>query len=176
MSNINVAPLIRGEYKDTIKYKDGTVEVYEDHNLIVDGIFNLITSLLATKSEYKGLQYWAIGEGLSSWNSEALPQPTAKDTKLVKEIGRKLLSPSNISWVNDRGEPSESPTNRLKVSVTFGHDECTGNWREFGLFGGNATVSADSGILINHKNHGLIVKTTEMEISREIIFTFTKAE
>lgn len=175
MSNVEIKPLVTGEYKDTIKYKDGTVEVREGHNLIVNGIFKLITSLLSAKGGYTGLQYWAVGEGLSSWNSDAPPQPSENDIKLVKEIGRKALDPSSITWVNERGENSVTPTNRLKVSVTFGYNECAGNWREFGLFGGNATGSADSGIMINHKNHGLIVKTSEMEINREIIFTFTKS-
>lgn len=172
--NVKFKPLITGEFKDTIKYKDGTVEVREDHNLIVDGIFKLITTLLASKGGYSGLQYWAVGEGLSSWNSSAPPEPSESDTQLVKEIGRKQLSSSDITWVNESGANSTTPTNRLKVRVTFGYNDCTGTWREFGLFGGNATASANSGIMINHKNHGVIVKTTEMEVEREIIFTFTK--
>lgn len=172
--DIKVQPTVKGEYKDTIKYKDGTVEIREGHNLIVDGIFKLLTSRLADKGGYNGLQYWAVGEGLSSWNSEALPEPNTTDVKLVKEIGRKALSPSDMTWVDEGGTNSPTPTNRLKVKVSFGYNDCTGTWREFGLFGGNATASADSGIMINHKNHGVIVKTTEMEIEREIIFTFTK--
>lgn len=172
--DVKVQPQIRGDFKDTIKYKDGTVEVREGHNLIVNGIFNIITSLLANKGGYLGLQYWAVGEGLSSWNSSAPPDPSETDTQLVKEIGRKALQTGDFTWVNERGETSVTPTNRLKVRTTFGYNDCVGTWREFGLFGGNATTSANSGMLINHKNHGVIVKTTEMEIDREIIFTFTK--
>lgn len=172
--NVKVQPHIRGDYKDTIKYTNGTVEVREGHNLIVEGIFKLITSLLADKGGYSGLQYWAVGEGLSSWNSASPPEPTEQDTQLVKEIGRKQLTASEITWVDESGNNSVTPTNRLKVRVTFGYNDCTGTWREFGLFGGNATATANSGIMINHKNHGVIVKTTEMEVEREIIFTFTK--
>lgn len=172
--NVKLTPHIKGEFKDTIKYKNGKVEVREGQNLIVTGIFKLITTLLSSKGGYSGLQYWAVGEGLSSWNSSAPPEPSENDTQLVKEIGRKQLSTSDITWVDDSGSNSVTPTNRLKVRVTFGYNDCTGTWREFGLFGGNATTSANSGIMINHKNHGVIVKTTEMEIEREIIFTFTK--
>lgn len=174
MNEIKVSPIIKGEFKDTIKYKDGRVEIKEDKNLIVNGIFNLITSLLADKGGYNGLQYWAIGQGEGSWNNDSPPLPTDNDTNLVSEIGRKALDPTLISWVNADNSNSTTPTNKLKVRISFGYNECVGTWREFGLFGGNATTTKDSGIMINHKNHGAIVKTTEMEIEREIVFTFTK--
>lgn len=174
MQEIKVKPIIKGEFKDTIKHKDGRIEVVEGQNLIVNGIFNILTSLLASKGGYSGLQYWAIGEGLSSWNSSEPPKPSETDVKLVTEIGRKAIEPTAMTWVNADGTNSVTPTNKVKVKVTFGYDECVGSWREFGLFGGNATDTKDSGIMINHKTHGIIVKTTEMEIDREIIFTFSK--
>lgn len=174
MNSNKIQPKITGQFKDTIKYKDGKVEVIEGQNLIVDGIFKLITSLLADKGGYSGLQYWAVGEGSSTWSRTLPPDPLETDTQLSNEIGRKKLKPSDITWVDATGMNSATPTNRLKVKVIFGYNECTGTWREFGLFGGNATASANSGIMINHKHHGVIVKTTEMEIEREIIFTFTK--
>ena len=47
MNSNKIQPKITGQFKDTIKYKDGRVEVKEGQNLIVDGIFKLMTSLLA---------------------------------------------------------------------------------------------------------------------------------
>lgn len=161
-----------GEYKDTIRYADGTVEVFEDHNLIVDGLYKIITSLLSAKGGYGGLQYWAIGSGNPSWDSE-LPDPTTNDTRLTQEIGRKQIQSSDFAWVDSLGEVQSTPTNRLRVRVTFTNSECVGSWREFGIFGGNATSTANSGIMMNHKHHALVTKTAEMEIEREIIFTFS---
>lgn len=163
---------VKGEYTDTIRYADGTVEVIKSHNLIVDGLYKIITSLLSAKGGYSGLQYWAVGSGNPSWDSE-LPNPQTSDTRLTQEIGRKKIQPSDFAWVNASGEVQSTPTNRLRVRVTFSNSECDGAWREFGLFGGNATSTANSGIMMNHKNHPVVNKTSEMEIEREIIFTFS---
>lgn len=163
---------VKGEYTDTIRYADGTVEVIKDQNLIVDGLYKIITSLLSAKGGYSGLQYWAIGSGNPSWDV-SLPQPAKSDTRLTLEIGRKQIQPSDFAWVNDEGVVQSQPTNRLRVRVTFSTTECVGDWREFGIFGGNATSTSNSGILMNHKNHALVTKTSEMEIEREIIFTFS---
>lgn len=163
---------VTGEYQDTIRYADGSVEVIKSHNLIVDGLYKLITSLLSSKGGYSGLQYWAVGSGSVSWDSE-LPEPQVNDTRLTQEIGRKQIQPSDFAWVNDSGVVQSTPTNRLRVRVTFSNSECVGTWREFGIFGGNATSTANSGIMMNHKHHPIITKTAEMEIEREIIFTFS---
>lgn len=163
---------VTGEYRDTIHYQDGTVEVVESHNLIVDGLYKIITSLLSAKGGYSGLQYWAVGSGNLSWDS-SLPDPTTTDTRLTQEIGRKQIQSSDFAWVNESGEVQSTPTNRLRVRVTFSNSECVGAWREFGIFGGNATSTANSGIMMNHKHHTVINKTAEMEIEREIIFTFS---
>lgn len=164
---------IKGEYTDTIRYANGDVEVVKGENLIVDGLLRLVTTLLGVKSGYTGLKYWAVGQGNSSWDTST-PDALTTDTELTNEIGRKQISASDMTWVTSNGSDSSTPTNRLKVRVTFGANECVGTWREFGLFGGNATDSRNSGIMINHKNHSVITKTNEMEIEREIIFTFSK--
>lgn len=164
---------IKGEYTDTIRYANGDVEVVKGENLIVDGLLRLVTTLLGVKSGYTGLKYWAVGQGNSSWDTST-PDALTTDTELTNEIGRKQISASDMTWVTSSGSDSSTPTNRLKVRVTFGANECVGTWREFGLFGGNATDSRNSGIMINHKNHSVITKTNEMEIEREIIFTFSK--
>ena len=167
---------ITGEYIDTIRYKDGRVETRKGKNLIVDGVYKLIASLMIGKEEYKPLCFWAVGKGQDLWSNDAPPQPNPSDTKLLAEIGRKAIIPGDMTWVDDRGEVSSSPTNRIKVRATFGYNDCVGVWREFGIFGGNATSSKDSGIMIDRKTHGTITKTREMELDREIIFTFKKTE
>lgn len=173
--NTNVKFKVTGEYKDTVRHLDGTVEVFEGRNLVVNGIYNLITSLFAGKEGYTGLQFWAIGSGEDEWDEGEPTAPLVSDTSLANELGRKEIQPTDCRFVDDSGTTSPTPTNRLAVKVIFGYDECIGSWREFGLFGGTATSSQDSGIMINRKVHGVINKTREMEITREIIFTFTRA-
>lgn len=172
--NTDIKFKVTGEFTDTIRHLDGTVEIHEGRNLIVDGIYQLITSLFAKKEGFKGLQYWAIGSGLDTWEDN-LPQPVKTDTRLVREIGRKAIQSSDFRFVDAEGHTSVTPTNRLAINVVFGYDECIGTWREFGIFGGNATDTVNSGTMINRKVHGVINKTREMEITREIIFTFTRA-
>lgn len=164
---------VTGDYKDIIKYKNGKIETKEGHNIVVTSFLNLVTSLLAGKAG--GIKYWAIGSGESSWSS-SLPEATTSETQLTNEIGRKAINTSDITFISESGEVSDTPTNKLKITVTFGYDECTGTWREFGLFGGtSASSNANSGILIDKKNHADITKSAEMEITRELTLTLNLA-
>ena len=63
-----------------------------------------------------------------------------------------------------------TPSNILQVKRVFGEDECNGTWREFGIFGGNATSAANSGIMINKRHHGVITKTSDMTVERVMRF------
>lgn len=161
-----------GEFRDIIRHRDGRVEVKEGHNVIVKNIGKLIASLLKIQSGYTGLQYWAVGSGSDSWDNTNPPQATDKDTQLVNEIGRKSISASNMVYLDDSNQPTSSVTNKIRVTVTFGESDCNGVWREFALFGGNATTTRNSGLAINHKNHAIMVKTNTMTVERQIIFTF----
>ena len=164
---------VTGDYKDTIKYKNGKIETREGHNIVVTSFLNLVTSLLAGKAG--GIKYWAIGSGESSWSS-SLPEATTSETQLTSEIGRKAINTSDMVFLDSSGEVSDSPTNKLKITVTFGYDECTGTWREFGLFGGSeASSTSNSGIMIDKKNHADIVKSIDMEITRELTLTLNLA-
>ena len=162
---------IDGVFKDIIRYSDGrVVETDWSHNLIVISALTLITSLLANTENIAGIQYWAIGSGYQSWDS-TLPNPTASAKTLTTEIGRKKLTSSNIRFLDSDGLASTTPTNKIEVSCFFEADECNGLWREFGIFGGDATDESDTGILIDKKHHQLITKTNEMTIERTIVFT-----
>ena len=96
-------------------------------------------------------------------------------SELTDEIGRKQISASDMTWVTSNGSDSSTPTNRLKVRVTFGANECVGTWREFGLFGGDATSSINTGIMMNKRHHAVITKTKDMVIERVMIFTLNLA-
>ncbi len=167
----NVRNLMVGEFRDIIRHKDGKVETTDwNKNLIVDDIIRAIACALKGDA---GIKYWAIGSGLSDWDDVNPPAATASDVELVTEIGRKALTSGAFQYVDGSGNPTASITNRILITLTFTYDECNGNWREFSIIGGsNATASADTGICLNHKTHGLIVKTSSMEIERQIRFTF----
>ena len=166
-------PNITGEFKDTITYTDtGKVEIREGKNVIVDSIAKLITALLKAHAGYSAISYWAIGSGSAGWDISNPPLASVSDVKLVNEFARKAIPTANIVWVDGSNVVSATPTNRLRVTLTFADTDAVGTWREFGLYGGTATTTKDSGILVNHKNHGVLVKTNQMIVERQIVFTF----
>ena len=65
------------------------------------------------------------------------------------------------------------PSNILQIRRVFTEIECNGVWREFGIFGGNATETANSGIMINKRHHGVITKTNEMKVERIMRFVLS---
>lgn len=159
-----------GYTKDTI-YKNGVlVDVIEGHNLVVNSFLNLVMCLLKKQSGYTGIKYWAIGAGSQSWDSN-IPNPELGATRLTNEIGRIAIQENEISFLDKEYNVVSSPTNILQISHTFGASECNGVWREFGIFGGNATESPNSGIMINKRHHAVITKTSDMTVERIMRFT-----
>lgn len=163
---------IIGEFTDTIYHSDGRVEVREGQNCIINDIGKLIACLFKGQAGYSGLTYWAIGSGADSWDNTNPTPAVPTDTKCVNEIGRKAIPPSAIKFIDSGNSESSSVTNRIQITLTFTESECNGIWREFAIFGGNATTTKDSGIAINHKNHSIMVKTSSMVVERQIRFTF----
>lgn len=164
-----------GEITDKI-YKNGElIDVRVGHNIIVNSFLNLTMALMAGATGYAGIQYWAIGSGNASWDSNPV-DPAENATQLTNEIGRVAIASSEIKFVDAEYQESATPTNILQIEHLFGANDCNGTWREFGLFGGNATTTANSGIMINKKHHAVITKTTDMNIDRTMRFIITLAE
>ena len=158
---------------DKITYvKTGKVEVIDrGHNLVVNKVLPLIMGML--KGSLSGIQYWAIGSGSSSWDSNPV-SPTLSETKLTKEIVRKAVTASEMKYVDPKTYvESSSPTTCLQISTTYYENEGNGAWREFGLFGGNATSAKDSGFMIDKKHHAILTKTNEMVVERKIFLTIS---
>lgn len=159
-------------------YKNGVlVDKVVSHNLVVNSFLNLVMCLLKQQEGYSGLQYWAIGSGADSWDgtgedgNDLMPEPEAGATRLTSELGRVALVPTDFSFLNDDYTVSEVPTHILQISHVFTETDCNGVWREFGLFGGNATTAANSGILINKRHHKIITKTSDIRVERIMRFT-----
>ena len=154
-------------------YKNGVlVDEIVGHNLVVNSFLNLVMCLLKQQNGYSGIQYWAVGSGASSWDS-TLPTPEITASRLTAEIGRVPISTSELAFLDTNYEVVSTPTNILQISHTFGANDCNGVWREFGIFGGNATEALNSGIMINKRHHAIITKTEEMTIERIMRFTLS---
>lgn len=162
----------KGEVTDRlIDAKTGEVieeRVYQ--NTVVDNCSVLIAGLM--KGALSGVQYFAVGAGSSSWNNASLPSPSTSDTKLLAETYRKAINSADVIYIDDDNEPSANPTNRIQITVTFDESEANGELRELAIFGGNATATKDSGLMLNRKIHALIYKTSGMKLERIIRFTF----
>ena len=159
-----------GEVIDKI-YKNGVlVDTIVGHNLVVNSFVRLAMSLIKNQSGYRGATYWAIGSGASSWDSE-IPEPTIDEVKLTSEIGRMPIPPENIIFLDESFVETSSPTNIIQITLNFGEGDCNGEWREFAIFGGNATATPNSGLMMNKRHHKIITKTEDMTIERTIRFT-----
>lgn len=163
---------MKGQIIDKIYKDDILVDTIEGHNLVVNSFLKLAMALLKGQDGLDGIQYWAIGQGESSWDSN-LPNPEINATQLTSEIGRVAITASEIKFLNADFTESTNPTNILQIKHTFGANDCNGKWREFGIFGGNAESSANSGIMINKRHHALITKTSDMTIERTMRFTLS---
>jgi len=161
-----------GQITDRI-FKNGVlVEERVGQNLVVNSFLNLVMCLLKQQSGYAGIQYWAVGSGAEAWDN-TMPTPDITATRLTAELGRVPISASELSFLNANYEVVSTPTNILQIKHTFGASDCNGVWREFGIFGGNATAVANSGIMINKRHHAVITKTEEMVIERTMRFTLS---
>lgn len=163
-----------GRIEDKI-YKNGVlVETRVGHNLIVNSFLKLVMCLIKGQTGYFGIQYWAVGSGNPSWDS-SVPAPDENATRLVSEIGRVPILPAEISFLDSGFSVTTTPSNIIQISHTFEANDCNGTWREFGIFGGNATAVANSGIMINNRHHAVLTKTNEMVIERTMRFTINLA-
>lgn len=179
MDNIYKEELTKDESKlhwkvtDVIINKEnGEREVREYYNTVVDGCAKLIASFMKNETGFKGITYWAVGSGEETWSNTNPPNPVTSASKLVNEIYRKPISASNITFLDENDKPTENITTKLEIKLQFLENEANGALREFALFGGDATGTKGSGIMINHKIHPIIYKTSSIILERTIRLIF----
>lgn len=166
---------IVGEVKDEFYVKDENGEdvlVKETDwkkNTVLVGMSVIVSMLLNNEGGFSGIQYHGLGSGDAAWDTTVV-DPDFTDTTLLAESYRKI--PDSVVYVDQAGDPSVSPTNRLLVTTTFDYGEATGSIREQGIFAGDATASADSGLLMNCIRHKEIYKGLGEKLIRRIRFTF----
>lgn len=165
-SNISMT----GEIIDKV-YMDGKlIDTIVGHNIIVNSFTKLVMALCKGETGYAGIKFWAVGSGLATWDSTSV-EPLVGETQLTAEIGRVAIAANEIKFLTADYAESNVPTNILQIQHIFGTNDCNGSWREFGIFGGDATATANSGIMINKKHHPVITKTSDMTIERTMRFT-----
>lgn len=149
-----------GHPRGRMIYPDGTVEDRDfGKNLIVNKASVLMARRMAPGSAVNvltgnhiadGFQYLALGTGVGSGTLQSPQEESLEQEILRAEIIRKEFSA--WQWLQSDGEtPSSEPTNIIELETTFNENEANNALVEMGLFGGNATSSANTGYMFNHK-------------------------
>ena len=148
-------------------------------NRILNNCDRLLAALLKGEVGMEGLLYWAVGEGQPIWD-DLLPNPQSTNTQLTQEVARFPLAPGQINYIDDQGNFSIIPTQRLEILLDIDGstlvDSGFQSLREFGLFGGDATTAPDSGFMINQVIHPRIDVAPGMTLSRTLQLTFTLSD
>jgi hypothetical protein len=170
-------PLLKGLYRDILTGTQGET-LWDSQwrpNLVVQDSNLLLASLMKRQEGISGILFWAVGEGDSSWDG-AVPSPQPSNTRLTGEIARQAVNIEQITFLDEGGQPVETPTNRLEITAQFSGDSLVEigfqPLREFALFGGNADESANSGFMIDQVIHPRIDMTPGMTLNRRLRLTF----
>ena len=131
-----------------IRREDGKLEKV-GHNLVVDSAYALLAALaLAPEDLLGGFTFISAGVGEILWDPMHPPAPLNTDVKLANEIDRVAISDKYFVDPST-GEPVDYRTNVIDLIGVFGEGQAVGAIVEIGLFGGNASISIDSGTLIS---------------------------
>lgn len=171
---------IKGMWRDEVWKKDRAGGIYLSEktelkaNLITEPITRLLAGLMKNEGSFGGgILYHALGTGLPAWDS-VLPPPVFSQVALETEIFRK--APDAITFLDIANLPTATVTNKIRVTTTFDFNDgpgLNGNYiREQGLFGGDATLTFDSGKLVDAIHHVKIFKDSSIRLVRTIELTF----
>ncbi len=170
-------PFLRGIYKDCLTDPQGK-HIWESgwrNNRVVQRCHLLLAALMKREPGFSGILYWAVGEGAASWD-RLIPSPNGDEQQLANEVSRKTLAAGDIRYLDERHNVVETPTARLQISATFAREELGGEGvqvlREFGLFGGDATGTLDSGWMIDYIIHPGIPLSAGMTLTRNLHLSF----
>jgi hypothetical protein len=110
--------------------KTGKVEIIETHNVSCDAGMESLAARMAG-AERGQVTYFAVGTGASTGGGA----PASTDTVLNTELIRKQISV--------RSSTGDTASFRIFFSTSEANDDLT----EIGLFGDDASVTVDSGVL-----------------------------
>lgn len=171
---------VSGKWFDKIMRKDGSIEFGQhgefewDSNQIQNTFMTLLAGWCIQEATIAdGITYLAVGHGLVGWDSAA-PTLSHSDTTLEAEYFRSAISPGTDSYFIDPGTNlvSLTPTNKIELVVLIDYADAIGALREFGLFGGDASATTDSGHMVNWIHHARVDKDITMAIERKVRILF----
>lgn len=167
-----------GRWQDVLTYKDGSKKVLPEKKFEWgwNQIQNIFRTLLAcwcrAESGYGRIGFMGIGTGLPGWDTTP-PTQSYDQTTLQAEYYRLTIPQGDILFVDPiSSDPTGYPTNKLEITVNIGSGDANGTMREFGLFGGTATSTLDSGEIVNWIVHDRIDKTSGFDIQRKVRIEF----
>ncbi len=141
------------------------------HNLIVSSAWPLVTALLRREPNALGIGFCAIGEGDPAWD-RTVPQPNTETARLYHEIARVSVGLTDMRYIDAAGHPARAWTHRLELTVTISPATNPRQMREFGLFGGDASDTPNTGRLINYAVHPVIELRANQTLTRTIRLNF----
>lgn len=167
---------MRGEWRDIVRDERGNIidDTGWRHNQVQNTNAHLLAALCKNQAGYSGYLYFAFGTGLPAWDSAAPAQPYS-DTTLTTEVFRKAIPIPSITFRHPITGANIDPTlsNVIQIDTTLALGEANGSaLREFGVFSGDATAVADSGLMTDWIVHSRIDKNGSISIDRSIRFTF----
>ena len=171
-----VGSQLKGKWWAEVEYQDGPTEVIEpDHNLIVFNAKVLLAALMKNDAAFPGgILYHAVGQGDPNWDTLGTPGPSFVQTTLIAEEFRKV--PTQIVYIDENtGDPTGTPTNIIRIKTVFEQTDVNPagvDLREHGLFGGDATGAADSGLMIDAINMSSIFKDNTVTLTLYIELEF----
>ena len=142
------------------------------YNTKMDNAAILIAALLANDAGTSGLLFSAQGIGDAVWVEPTIPAVNTADTTLLSEAGRNPIN--SIVFLDGADLPTVTLTNKILVSTTFIEADLAGvTIREQALFGGDATATVDTGIILNVIRHDPLFKSGAAILTRNIKITFS---
>lgn len=171
--------LVVGRWFDLLKHPDGSTEPGEHgefewgKNQIQNVFATLLATWLRAEAGYDRIGFMGIGSGLVSWDTTPPAQPYS-DTTLTTEYFRKAIPQVDIVYIDPITDipTGGTPSSKVEITVDLLSAEANGTMREFGLFGGTATVALDSGEIVNWIVHSRIDKDSSLEIQRKVRIEF----
>lgn len=139
-------------------------------NVIVNTTSILIARLLKSGSgSLNGITYLAMGTGGDDWDLQDPPAPTTGQVLLESEIFRAAVA--STAFIDGDGAVSTSPTNIVDYTFNFSESDAVGTLVELGLFGGDATITLESGTMVNYRTFPVLNKTASMAFTVVIRIT-----
>jgi len=162
---------LEGHLFAKLSYTDGRVEVRDLGKNVITNSASVLLARLIKDNQEPAHGAFALAVGLGAIGIDPLnpPPATASQTALANELTRKQFQ--SVNFISG-GVVSASPTNVIDLTTFFNESEAVGGLTEMGLVGGDATLTANTGTLINYRTFPIINKppTATLTITWRLTF------